>query len=597
MKGNWFHAGMATLLAASCLSMGCGKVGEGDGKAAALTFQNPNSADLNLVLSGGFDGQFRVQAGESVTIAPHPVKATTIRIEVDSAVPPDPAGMIPPKAGPAHASAPEVGESTAVQAPHWSVFRFVTDYASELWVTLDGEHSFAIRAGVPEEYAFEPGKNVEIEYYPLYNNRDYEETSFRPGRLMKAAPRGGMTNEVKLVLHHRGNTVAPIPATVATLTLTNPNDQTVIVVLTDDNGTSKRWLMPAHSTANREVQTGIKTEVKYFANNDRYMEDSMASAKAITVTGQADLDLKLTEKAKPTLTVTNDGEVPLSASVKSAGNGRLLGRLDRIEAHKDGVFRDLPAGEELLLAYAAEGHPGYRGGDKRITGLNWGDKGQETVRATVQGPPTIEIRNTGFRTVKVTVSHNGHPAEDSFELDGKSNRVLQFDEAGEYRVQTEAVIGREDPSGRKEDYNAIDRIVGCEWGDEPVVVECDANEKPDPGYPPEKTEQDRAIQGALKAASGSLERPWSVHSAADTIARIAQNLSAAKRYGNGEDVDGIVENVHGVLAYDAWRATVGRKRQSATEDKDQTVLGDERWQHIVETTQRSGSWNEFLANY
>lgn len=577
---------------------------------------------------------------------------------------------------------PDDGPEGAVAPPPRPYLRFVTDYPSELWVTLDGEHSFSIKAGMPEEYAFEPGKNVEIEYYPLYNTRDYVETSVQPGRLTKVVPRGAVTNEVKLVLHRRGNAVAPSPATVvfhnmnpvpvqvkwegiqpfsvaandresrelepeaeisytftaslnsgdyepgtgtftaptggktndvelvvlkakdslgpqlATLTLKNQNALPVYVVLTDDNGTNKRWLMSAHSETNREIQTGIKTTVKYFSTNDRYVQDSTASAGTIIVTNQADLDLKLTEKEMPRLKVANDGEIPLVTSVKSVGDGRLLGHpgTGMIEAHKVGVFRDLPAGEELLLEYKVEDHPGYRGGTKRIPGLNWGDQGEATVRATYQNPPTLVVTNTGYRTMMVTISRNGIPVKEPFKLEGKLSQTEVFDEDGDYRVQTEAVTGRDDPSGKKEDYNSTDRTVSCEWGKDPVVVPCDANEKTNDNPSP-VPDQDRFIQGALKEASRKLGESWAIHGASNAIGTIDQYLTTAKRFGDGTAVDSIVKNVQGVFAYQDWKTAVITKQKMATDEKIQAVIGDERWQHIEATTRASRSWKEFLDNY
>ena len=678
MKRNWFYAGISALLAACFFSMGCGKGGEGGGTAAALTFQNPNTVDVGLVLSGGFDGQFRVPAGESVTIAPRPGEATTIRIQMDPAPEAPPVATVGTvegrKSSPVPIDVPLVaGESAARINP--ACIRFINQAQVPVLVeTPFGAFEVAPKSDTSREIP--PDTEAEIKYRPAWNEGDYEEP---PPKKIKA-PVAGRTNDVMLTLvrkedsevnlpawiefrnagletirvkpigswdagefdikpngkvpkpckpggtleyeywtpfsdeYNRGTntvtalevggtikyeTITPIrvvsQAVDATLTLVNPNDVDIMVDLSG-GASGTRKVRQGGVPEEIPIEAGMNTVVRYFTADPRYQEYGRGNACTATVSGSTNLSLVLHPKPAPVLTVKNDGEVPLLVSIKSAGDGRVLGRSGTIEAHKAVVFRNLPAGEELNLVYMVE-NPHYRGGTKHLLGLDWGENSSETVRAVLQNQPAMEIRNTGYRTMQVTISRNGIPVEEPFMLEGKSHRVLAFAEAGEYRVQTDAVIGREDPSGRKEDYNSTDRTVACEWGGEPVVVDCDANEKPNSEYLPAMTEQDRAIQGALKAAARSLEGPWSVHGGVAAIANVSQYLMAAKRYGNGTDVDAIVEDVPGVLAFGDWKTAVENKQKSAVEDKDHAVTDDERWQHIVDTTRRSGNWNEFLVNY
>ncbi len=686
MKSNWFHAGMSALLAASCLAMGCSKGGEGGEKATALTFQNPNSADLNLILAGGFDGQFRVRAGESVTIASRPGEPTTIRIQMSPAPESSPEATVVPvggrKASPAPMDAsPMPSESTVRATPAY--LRFINQGIDP--VLVEAPWKFDVAPGSFISKAIEAGSEIEIVYRPSWNEGDYEQPSLKRIK----APAAGRTNDVVLTLVRKKDPEAILPAWVefrnagpetvrvkpigswnasefnispngkvpkpckpgatleyeywtpyspdynrgtntvkalsvggttkyetinptrvasqavdATLTLVNPNDVDIMVDLSG-GASGFRKVKQGGVPEEIPIEAGKNTVIRYFTADPRYQEDRSENAGTENVSGSTKLSLVLHPKPAPTLTVTNAGPVPLVVAVKGARSGS--GDAPAvIPAQKSSVFRNLPVGEELDLVYTVDGNAHYRGGSKRLLGLDWGEKSSETVRATLQNQPAMEIRNTGYRTVKVTVSHNGTqmanlvtrdntPVENPFKLEGKDTRILVFDEEGEYRVQTEAVPGPNDPFGGKGDYNSTDRIVYCNWGDAPTLVECDANvTRGHPDMPP-VTDQDSYIRGALKDVSDNLTKPWGVHG--DLIGKIVKFLGDTKRYGKGEDVDGIVENVPGVLAYEEWKRAVENKQNSASEEKNQTILGDERWQHIVDTTQRSSSWKEFLANY
>ena len=688
MKSNWFHAGMAALLAAGCFAMGCGKDGEAGGTAAALTFQNPNSADLNLVLSGGFDGQFRVQAGESVTIATRPGESTTIRIlmaptpESSSEATVAPVGGC--KASPAPIDAPHF-PCEPIDRPAPACLRFINQGPEP--VLVEAPWKFEVAPGSPISREITAGSEIEIVYRPAWNEGDYEQPSPKTIK----APAAGRTNDVVLTLvrkedpevtlpawvefrnaghetvrvkpigswnasefninpngkvakpcnpgatleyeywtpyssdYNRGtNTVTTVPAGgttkyeiiaptraaaqsgAAILTLVNPNDVDIMVDLSGGAG-GFRKVMKGGVPLEIPIEAGKDTVVRYFTADPRYREYGRANADSMTVSGSTNLSLVLHPKPAPTMTVMNDGPVPLVVALTGAKSGRRDGPV-AIPPQQSAVFRNLPAGEELDLVYTPDGTPHYRGETKRLLGLDWGENGNETVRAVLQNQPAMEIRNTGYRTVKVTVSYNGtvvaglvaddnNPVENPFILEGKDTRILAFDEAGEYRVQTEAVIGAYDPFGSKGDYNSTDRIVSCDWGSNPTLVECDANVTAGHSDMPSVTEKDGAIQGALKDASSNLSKPWGAHGQETTIGKIVNWLSAAKRYGTGEDVDGLVENVPGVLAYGDWKTAVENKQKTAAEEKNHVLIGDERWQHIVDTTQGSGSWNEFLEKY
>ena len=689
MKSNWFHAGMAALLAASCLAMGCSKGGKGGEKATALTFQNPNSADLNLILAGGFDGQFWVQAGESVTIATRPGESTTIRIQMDPAPESSPEATVDPVGGRKASPAPIDASPfpcEPIDRPAPACLRFINQGPAP--VLVEAPWKFEVIPGSPISRAVDAGSEVEIVYRAVWNEGDYEEPS--PKKIK--APAAGRTNDVVLTLvskknmeftlpanvefshslpetvrvrlfgpkdkeltefdirpgektvkycnpgetlkyeywtpystdYNRGtNTVTALPggttkyeiitptcvaaqSGAAILTLVNPNDVDIMVDLSG-GASGFRKVMKGGVPLEIPIEAGKDTVVRYFTADPRYREYGRANAGSTTVSGSTNLSLVLHPKPAPTLTVRNDGPVPLVVALTGAKSGRRDGPA-AIPPQQSAVFRNLPAGEELNLKYTPDGTPHYRGGSKRLFGLEWGETSSETVRAVLQNQPAMEICNTGYRAVKVTVTRNGTlvadlvtrdntPVENPFRLEGKDSRILTFDEAGEYRVQTEAVIGANDPFGGKGDYNATDRMVACDWGDAPTLVECDANvTKGHPDMPP-VTDQDSYIQGALKDASINLSKPWGAHGQETTIGKIVNWLSAAKRYGTGEDVDGLVENVPGVLAYEDWKRAVENKQNSAVEEKNQTILGDERWQHIVDTTQRSSSWKEFLANY
>ena len=439
-----------------------------------------------------------------------------------------------------------------------------------------------------------PGATLEYEYWTPYST-DYH----RGTNTVTALNAGGLT-KYELINPARVTSQAED----ATLTLVNTNDVDIMVDLSG-GASGTRKVMKGGDPLEIPIEAGKDTVVRYFTAEPRYREYGRANAGTATVSGSTKLSLVLHPKPAPTLTVRNDGDVPLVVSVKGAKTGRGDGPFT-IPSQKTAVFRNLPVGEELNLGYMVDGNPHYRGGTRRLLGLDWGENGNETVRAVLQNQPAMEIRNTGYRTVKVSVLRNGtlvsdlatddnNPVENPFNLEGKETCILAFDEAGEYRVQTEAVIGANDPFGSKGDYNSIDRIVTCDWGSNPTLVECDANVTAGHSDMPSVTEKDGAIQGALKDASSNLSKPWGDHGQEQTIGKIVNWLSAAKRYGTGEDVDGIVENVPGVLAYGDWKTAVENKRKSVSEEKN--ITGDERWQHIVATTQRSGSWNEFLANY
>ena len=433
-----------------------------------------------------------------------------------------------------------------------------------------------------------PGATLEYEYWTPYSD-EYN----RGTNTVTALEVGGTTKYV---------TITPIrvasQAVDATLTLVNTNDVDIMVVLSG-GASGSRKVIKGGIPLKIPVEVGKDTVVRYYTAEPRYREYGRENAGTTNVSGSGKLSLVLHPKPAPALTVKNDGEVPLLVSIKSAGDGRVVVVGGTIEAHKALVFRDLPVGEELNLVYTVENNPHYRGGAKHLLGLDWGENSSEPVRAVLQNQPAMEIRNTGYRTVKVTVSRNGTPVKDlvksdktpvenPFKLEGQDSLILVFDEAGEYRVHTEAVIGANDPFGNIKDFNIFDLPVPCDWGGNPVLVECNANVTTGHSDMPSVTEKDGAIQGALKDASESLIKPWGVHG--DTISRIVKGLTDARRYGKEEeDVDGIVENVPGVLTYDDWKKRV--------EEKNKTVTGDERWQHIVDTTRKSGNWSEFLRNY
>ncbi len=439
-----------------------------------------------------------------------------------------------------------------------------------------------------------PGATLEYEYWTPYSP-DYK----RGTNTVTALPVGGTT---------KYETINPprvaSQAMDATLTLVNTNDVDIMVDLSG-GASGIRKVKQGGVPEKILIKAGTNTIVRYYTADPRYQEDGSENAGTENVSGTTKLSLVLHPKPAPTLTVRNDGPVPLRVAITGAKSGRRDGPAT-IPPQQSADFRNLPVGEELNLVYTVDGNPRYRGGVKRLLGLDWGEKSSETVRAVLQNQPAMEIRNTGYRAVKVTVTHNGKvvtslvtddnsPVENPFNLEGKDTRILAFGEAGEYRIQTEAVIGANDPFGSKGDYNSIDRIVPCDWGSNPTLVECDANVTAGHSDMPSVTEKDGAIQGALKDASETLSKRWGAHG--DPIGKIVNWLSAAKRYGTGEDVDGIVENVPGVLAYGNWKSAVENKQKTATEEKNQAVIGDERWQHIVVTTRGNGSWKEFLDNY
>lgn len=543
---------------------------------ATLLFVNTNDTPVQVATEGGLRASFRVEKQTPVSkVAPAGTK-TTVRYYVrftdqyaETEVNPG-VTNVTPKAGGTERIVlnlkPKKDDNPVAQAE----LRFYNPLTNEtVAVEVSGGYVGvfdvgpgktdlrSIRAGVPTQVRFR------VPFSGLYGTGETNVT-------MQAGASAVVALDLK-----------PVAQVDAQVQLSNPNDAVVVVELSggcDD----EVWVDPG-VTKEIPVRPGVETTFSYYANNRQYAENSLETAKSGKVTPKGGervpVKLALTKRAYPIVQLTNGGDVALAV--------RVAGKSFTLPARGTNAIT-LPAQRKFQLEWESS-EAGYLDGGREIGPYDWNDRKREPpIIPERRTPPTIRVRNvTPRRGMEVTVTRDSDGAVvEAFTLDKGGERTVELQEAGRYRVQTEA---KPDKHGDSEQtpasYDAMDEWVECAWG-KPVVLDCTADLKMNPGggiRTPDRGDWLKdALVGALNAAMMYV-KDWGVFGTDGTVVKIQQKLQEARNFAK-VDIDGIAGDT---VPWSAWAEAVAAKRD----------VPNAEWRRIVAATEASGSWSEFFDRY
>ena len=472
-------------------------------------------------------------------------------------------------------------KATLLAATAWIDFR--NTLGVPVRITPSGEWAktagvFDIPANGNEVRVFGAGAKVS------YGVSTPTSSDFQPGTGEATAPAAGTTNRVDIVLEK----AVGQSQTYATLTLRNPNDATVWVELSG-GGSGRHRMLPKGPPLELPIEAGRATSVSYFATDPQFKEYGKANAHTETITGDTALTLTLTKQEAPSLTVANAGDVKLSVTLRSTGDGRELGR-GTVEGRKAVKFSGLPVGDPLSLEWTADGVAGYQRGSKPLDGLSWGQAAKEDIKAERLAGPKLEVRNVSSWPLNVEID-----GVRTFRLEVDGWETVPLPRAGTYHVKTTVLPSQRDLLTKSADYESTDETVECPWG-QVIPLNCWANtKKPEGEFNDDKESHDynsdlyeayteSILKSHLKAAKADVDGTWTEHAIAGTIQNIDKSLKAAKRFSRGVDIDAIVPES---VSFEKWEQSVAAKAS----------FRNETWHHIVEMTRGSGNWNEFLEEY
>lgn len=396
----------------------------------------------------------------------------------------------------------------------------------------------------------------------------------------------------------------------ACLTLSNPNDVDVVV---DAEGVLREWFkLPAGGGAVAiPFVHDTNFSIKYFANDFRYKESDWNNARCMTVDGSAAIELSLTPKTPPSLTVTNDGAVPLIATIKayhrdlrgwwivddgqavvwSSTNlatgiplwndeeerpaGREVLGLKRVDGQSAVNFTNLPTGVPFLLEWEEEEHPEYTFGRECIGPLGWEyiaplQLDDALVRTLPGAGGTLEVHNVSKWPMDVDID-----GELAFRLEIGGQQTVELPRAGAHRVR--GTIIPDPQSG--ESIDLADYIMP----DSTIRSVAHSSITLYFGAPTYLSK----LAADLSRLPEAVSEGWDDCDDGEIVADIAELdgvLQEAKRRRARLDVDAALPEEG---AYEAWKKSVEKRRD----------YPDATWQHIVETTEASGSWNGFLEAY
>ena len=361
-------------------------------------------------------------------------------------------------------------------------------------------------------------------------------------------------------------------ANIACLTLSNPND--VDVWVGAEGMLRKEWCkLPAGTAAvSIPFNDGTTVPFKYFAGS-RYKESDWNNARCMTVDGSAVIELALTPITTPSLTVTNDGVVPLTATIKDRRWNVCASR--RVGSHATVCFSNLPTGVPLLLEWEEEEHPEFTFGMEPIGPLGWEYIGSlqldDTLVRTLPGAGgTLEVQNISKWPMDVDID-----GELAFRLEIDGQQTVELPRAGSHRVR--GTIIPDPQSGESTDLS--DYILPDHTFRSVAHSSCALFFN--------ASTYISKLASNLSGLPEALSEEWDDCEDSEIVAGIAELdgvFLEAKRRSARLDFDAALP---GEASYEAWKTSVEKRRD----------YPDAVWQHIVETTEASGSWNEFFARY
>lgn len=545
---------------------------------ATLLFVNPNDTPVQVVTKGGLEASFPVEKKSPVSKEAPPGRETSISYYVrftdqyaETAANPAVTNATP-KAGGTERIVLNLTQRKDDNAVAQAELRFHNPLPRET-VSVEVSGGFdggfevepggtvlrAVRAGVPTTVRF---------HTPWSNQYGTGETN--------VTVRAGAFEVVELDL----KPVARVDA--AVLRLSNTNEVDVVVVLS--GGRDDEVLVEARATKEVSVRPGVKTDLRYYATKQQYAENSSATAKPAAATPKGgetvSVDLKLTKRAYPVVQLVNGGDVALAVRVNGKAYPLAAGAAQPLP---------MPVGRPVPIEWEAE-EAGYLEDGRDIGPFEWDKRYRETIVPERRTPPSLRVRNvTPLRGMVVTVTRASDDSlVEEFTLEKGSERLLELPEAGRYRVQTKAKPDkRNDREQNPAGYDAMDEMVECAWG-KPVVLDCTADLKRDPGPDipvPDQGDWVRdALLSKLTAAKMKVDERWAEFSLNGAVETIDKALQEAGNFARYVDVDGIAG---GDVPYPVWAESVAAKRNYRNPD----------WQRIVAATEASGSWTEFFERY
>lgn len=541
---------------------------------ASLRFHNPNDTPVHVETSGGSADRFDVEAGATVERSAQAGVATIIRYHA-----PYSGLYAETEENPGQDKRiPEAGADVAVElalTPKLqadggrATLRFHNPLDTAVSVEASGGLSdrFEVAPKGTETRTAQAGKSTVVRFHAPYSGL------YEAGETNVA---GAATIELSLVRKDRTGMQA-------VLRLGNPNDAAVRVLLSGGRE-DEIWVEPG-AEEEVSVRSGVKTELRCYAMDGQYAENSPETAKGVPVVPKGgepvSVALKLTKRAKPVVQLSNGGGVALAVRV-------------------DGESALLPAGESKTFQVAANrkialeweaGEEEYLEGGRAIGPYDWNQRERVSIVPERRTPPSLRVRNlTPLRGMDVTVirESDGSTVE-KFTLEKSGHRVVELPGAGRYRVRTQAQPDKRNDNYQDPGYyDATDALVECTWG-RPTVLDCTADLKRNPdgdGPSPDPVDFGMdALASALNAAKMHVDSGWSEHGVDGAVVKIRTALQTARNFaGVVEDVDSFVGKS---VPYGSWAESVQKKRNYPNDE----------WRRIVEATDASGNWTEFFKRF
>lgn len=552
-------------------------------ECAFLRFGNENQVPIQVECAEPALGTFVVGRKTNVVKKAGPGVAFTIKYRPRWGDFEDPEDL--------QVTAPEAGKTNEVQLALWSkkaafsVESASLDFHNPLPVPIRvtpgegwGENPFDVLDGSNLVRTVQADATLAYEV-STPTSSDYENAA-----MQTTAGPAGTTNPVTLSLKRRTGG----PQGVGTVTLSNTNDVDVFAEWQGNKGAKGSTRVLAGEKYPVSLDTDEEVTVTHYVNDTDYEEYSPENActnKGLKA-GKAPLDLKLTKRPDPVLTLRNSGKVGLKVTWKREGKEPQESTLET------GASREVPCqkNERMSLTWApvAGVDPKWQGGRKVVGPYELGAKPEEVITATEREKPQIAIYNDSKWLIEARVTD-----EHGYEIwrkrvEGYKDETIQVPREGEYRVTGVAI----DTNGnRKAGYDPTEATVSCKW-DETQEVSCvpmpsdETIQKTAALWTPEVKKA--IVCGNLKRAERALNNlAPGAHGWEGYLQRCEGALQEAREI-KLEDVD---DEVNAIVPFADWKKVVAEKSQSFTD------IENARWKRIRETTEASRNWKEFLEKY